>query len=140
VKITIDLDTIISRVQAKRARERTLREAGIAVLRDWKKAMTEPPDRSHLLAGATPGPQRVPKVGELLFEFLRGHDRIRCELRDHGPFGVEAQFLINEELFISRTFHPRLDPMRTPRDGDGDRLGKMTENRSERLSELRGRK
>lgn len=116
MKLTIDLDTIITRVQAKRARERTLRAAGIAVLRDWKTRMTEPTDRSHLLAGATPGPQRVPKVGELLFEFLRGHDRIRCELRDHGPFGVEAQFLINEELFISRTFHPRLDPMRTPRE------------------------
>jgi hypothetical protein len=25
-------------------------------------------------------------------EFLLGHDRILCELRDHGPYGVEAQF------------------------------------------------
>ncbi len=57
----------------------------------------------------------MPRVGALLFEFLRGHDRFRCELRDHGSYGVEAQFLINEELFIGRTFHQRLDPQRTPR-------------------------
>lgn len=114
MKLTIDLDPIVARVLAKRDRERLLRAAGVAVLRDWKKRMTK--NRSDLLAGATPAPPRAPKVGELLFEFLRGHDRIRCELRDHGPFGVEAQFLINEELFIGRTFHPRLDPMRTPRE------------------------
>ena len=59
--------------------------------------------------------QPVTTLGELLFEFLRGHDRIRCELRDHGAYGVEAQFLINEELVIGRTFHQRLDPTRTPR-------------------------
>lgn len=51
----------------------------------------------------------------LLFEFLRGHDRIRCELVDHGSYGVEAQFLTNEEFIIGRTFHQRLDPERTPR-------------------------
>jgi hypothetical protein len=27
---------------------------------------------------------RQPKAGERLFEFLRGHDRFLCELRDHG--------------------------------------------------------
>lgn len=55
------------------------------------------------------------RPGELLFEFLRGHDRIRCELRDQGAYGVEAMFLTNEEFVISRTFHQRLDPSRTPR-------------------------
>lgn len=78
--------------------------------------MSTTDDRSHLLAGATPAVPRVPTVGALLFEFLRGYDRVRCELRDHGPFGVEAQFLINEELFICRTFHQRLDLTRTPRE------------------------
>jgi hypothetical protein len=31
-----------------------------------------------------PAPPRTPKPGELLFEFLHGHDRILCELRDDG--------------------------------------------------------
>ncbi len=62
-------------------------------------------------APAGPRPPR-----ERLFEFLRGHDRILCELVDHGAYGVEAQFLTNEELTIGRTFHPRIDPTRTPRE------------------------
>ena len=38
-------------------------------------------------------PARQPQPGEPLFEFLRGHDGFLCELRDHGPYGVErAQF------------------------------------------------
>jgi hypothetical protein len=63
-----------------------------------------------------PAPPRQPRPGERLFEFLRGHDRFLCELRDHGdPFGVEAQFYQNEEFLISRRFEPRMDPTRTPR-------------------------
>ena len=62
-----------------------------------------------------PGPRQA-QPGELLFEFLQGHTRIRCELRDHGDYGVEAQFLHNEEIVIGRTFHQRLDPTRTPRE------------------------
>jgi hypothetical protein len=64
---------------------------------------------------AKPDPPRVARVGELLFEFLRGHTRIRCEFLDHGAYGVEAQILHDEELVIARTFHQRLDPTRTPR-------------------------
>ena len=62
-------------------------------------------------APAGPQPPR-----ERLFEFLRGHDRILCELVDHGGYGVEAQFLTNEELTIGRTFHRRLDLTHTPRE------------------------
>lgn len=40
---------------------------------------------------------RVAVAGELLFEFLCGQDRFRCQLRDHGEFGIEAQFYENEE-------------------------------------------
>jgi hypothetical protein len=48
---------------------------------------------------------------------MRGYDRIRCELRDHGEvYGVEAQFLHNGFPMICRTFNPRLDPTRTPRE------------------------
>jgi hypothetical protein len=41
------------------------------------------------------------------FEFRRGHDRFVCELRDHGGYGVEAQFFLNEEFFTSRRFDRR---------------------------------
>src|SRR5262245_34837660 len=44
-----------------------------------------------------PNPARQPQSGELLFEFPRGHDRFLCELRDHGAYGIEAQFWKNEE-------------------------------------------
>lgn len=58
-----------------------------------------------LLAGAKPLAPRQPEPGELLFEFVLGHDRWRCELRDHGEqYGVEAQFLLNGDLERARTF------------------------------------
>jgi hypothetical protein len=53
-----------------------------------------------------PAPLRQAQPGEVLFEFLRGHDRFVCELRDHGAHGVEAQFFLNEELFTSRRRAP----------------------------------
>jgi hypothetical protein len=77
--------------------------------------MSGPEDPHALLSTARPKPPRRGEPGELLFEFLRGHDRVRCELRDHGEYGFEAQFLINEELVIGRIFHQRLNPARTPR-------------------------
>ena len=51
----------------------------------------------------------VSQPGELLFEFLRERDhvRFRCELRDHGAYGVEAQYLRNEEFLIGRRFDTR---------------------------------
>lgn len=58
----------------------------------------------------------VSRPGELLFEFLRGHDRFRCELRDHGAYGVEAQFFKNDEFDIAHTFPPWLDRTRTSRE------------------------
>ena len=61
-------------------------------------------------------PPRQAQPGELLFEFLCGHDRYRCELRDHGDYGVEAQFFLNEEFFYGRRFDASLDPNRTPRE------------------------
>ena len=39
-----------------------------------------------------PRPTRQLKQGERLFEVRRGHDRFLCELRDHGEYGIEAQF------------------------------------------------
>jgi hypothetical protein len=48
---------------------------------------------------------RRPNPGEVLFGFT-GPDggQMRCELRDHGEFGVEAQLLLDEMLYIARTF------------------------------------
>jgi hypothetical protein len=59
--------------------------------------------------------QRQPQPGERLFEFLVGPNRYRCELRDHGAYGLEAQFFENEQFWYSRRFDGRLDPTRTPR-------------------------
>lgn len=77
---------------------------------------TSPADQTQLTHNAPKHPQHVSSAGELLFEFVSGLDRFRCELRDHGRYGVEAQFLLNGELFIARTFAPHLDPQRPPRE------------------------
>jgi hypothetical protein len=54
---------------------------------------------------------------EKLFEFLRGHDRILCELVDDGPvYGVDVQFFTSEEIVIGRTFPAYPDAARTPRE------------------------
>lgn len=57
------------------------------------------PNRRH--------PVRQPAPGERLFEFLRGHDRFFCELRNHDNYGIEAQFFKNDEFFYSRRFDLR---------------------------------
>lgn len=74
-------------------------------------------DGQHL-HNRQPDAPRLPRPGELLFEFhvARTHRFYRVELRDHGEFGVEAQFLDPVDPIICRTFHPRLDPTRTPRE------------------------
>jgi hypothetical protein len=56
---------------------------------------------------AWPPPPVMPRPPELLFEFLRGHDRFTCELRFLGEWGVEAMFLKNEELFVGHRFDTR---------------------------------
>jgi len=66
--------------------------------------MTDDPFYAPNLATA---PRRQPQPGEKLFEFLRGHDRYLCELRDHGVYGIEAQFWENEEFRYSRRFETR---------------------------------
>jgi hypothetical protein len=74
-------------------------------------------DTPHL-HNQQPDPPRRARPGELLFEFhvARTHRFYRVELRDHGAYGVEAQFLDPVDPIICRTFHPRLDPTRTPRE------------------------
>ena len=70
-----------------------------------------------MTVGITPPLSHPRPPRETLFEFLRGHDRIRCDLVDHGDvYGVEAQFFINEDFSRSQRFDPRLDRLRSPRD------------------------
>jgi hypothetical protein len=93
---------------------------------------TSPTNQDALRHNAPRTAPRSPQPGEVLFEFLRGHDRFRCELRDHGAYGVEAQFFQNEEFLASRSFHPQLDPTRTPRElatqwAEQERLALQTE-------------
>jgi len=73
-------------------------------------------DDAFYLPNRPPQPARQPKAGERLFAFLRGHDRFLCELRDHGAYGIEAQFWKNEEFLISHRFDPALHPTRTSRE------------------------
>ncbi len=78
---------------------------------------TAPRNQAALRHNASQPPTREAQPGELLFEFQHGHDRMRCELRDHGAiYGVEAQFFRNGEFSFSRRFDPRLDPGRPPRE------------------------
>jgi len=70
------------------------------------------PDEPFYAPNAKPLPPRKPRPGEPLFSFVRGHDRFACELRYHGEWGVEAQFLKNEELLIGRRFDLRAQAVR----------------------------
>lgn len=47
---------------------------------------------------------RQQTAGERLFEFVSEKKHYACELRDHREFGTEAQFLLNGEFYIARTF------------------------------------
>ena len=59
----------------------------------------------------------MPQHGKPLFEFLHGHDRYLCELRDHGEvYGIEAQFWKNEEVFYSRRVRHANRAERPPRE------------------------
>jgi hypothetical protein len=58
---------------------------------------------------AKPAPLRRRRPGERLFEFRKGSDHYVGELRYHGEFGVEAQFLLNGDLYIARTFQDQPD-------------------------------
>jgi hypothetical protein len=64
-------------------------------------------DEPFYAPGRKPRPARQPKAGELLFEFLVGQARWRCELRDQGAYGVEAQFFENAEFSRSRRWRTR---------------------------------
>ncbi len=58
-----------------------------------------------------PSPRTEPRPGEVLFEVIRQSDQaqFRCELRDHGEYGLEVQVfkdrkLVDGAVFATRTF------------------------------------
>lgn len=64
---------------------------------------TSPRDQDALTAGhQSTRAVRTATRRVLLFEFARGEHRYRCDLLDHGTFGVEAQFAKNGEFFEGR--------------------------------------
>jgi hypothetical protein len=65
-------------------------------------------DSSYMRHDAPRPEPRQPQPGELLFELRRGIKRFRCELRTHGEWGVEAQFLLDGSLLIGRRFDNRV--------------------------------
>jgi hypothetical protein len=75
-------------------------------------------DDRALFWDAPQPPPRQPQPGELLFEFhvAATHTFYRVELRDHGAYGVEAQFLDPIDIRSARTFRQDMDPTRTPRE------------------------
>lgn len=113
----IDVDAILARVMARRTRERELHDRGVVMLQGWRRRTmdTSPKNQAALRYDAPKAPERQPQPGELLFEFERGTDRFRCELRDNAGAGVEVQFFKNGEFLYGQHFDPRLDRIRTSR-------------------------
>jgi hypothetical protein len=70
---------------------------------------TSPTNQAALRYGASPRAACTAQPGELLFEFHveRTHTLYRCELRDRGTYGVEAQFFDPIDLRIAHLFPTR---------------------------------
>jgi hypothetical protein len=51
----------------------------------------------------------------------KDHRRIVCELRYHGEFGIEAQFLRDGGIAVARTFRRARSPSSGPRK-NGERI------------------
>jgi hypothetical protein len=70
-----------------------------------------PDDRSETPGRMPPSSRTEPRPGEVLYEFIRKSDRaqFRCDLRDHGEYGIEVQVfkdgkLVAASVFATRTF------------------------------------
>lgn len=65
-------------------------------------------DEPFYIPGHKPAAPRQRRPGELLFTFrTTDHKQVDCELRDHGAYGVEAQFWIDREFRYGRRFDTR---------------------------------
>ena len=59
-----------------------------------------------------PPAPRQPRPGELLWEIHGAGRWHRCELRDHGPYGIEAQIFSDTNELIARRFDTREQAIR----------------------------
>ena len=59
-----------------------------------------------MLWNASPPKLPQPRPGEPLFALQKGHRRTECELRYHGEYGVEAQFLDDGEFNGHLSYRP----------------------------------
>jgi hypothetical protein len=67
------------------------------------------PDNSWMLWNAQPPKLPQPPPGEPLFALAKGTRRAVCELRYHGEYGVEVQFLDDGELSCDRRFNTKAE-------------------------------
>jgi hypothetical protein len=83
--------------------------------------------------GLSPSSSTIIIVNGIIFEFHveRTQTFYRVEFRDHGQYGVEAQFLDPIDLVIRRTFSSASGPD-TNAARDGDRQGRRTGEAMER--------
>ena len=79
------------------------------------------PNPEWFQASKSPTAVRQPKPGEALYELEIDGTRYRCELRDFGEFGIEAQMLVSGELWQSCRFFGRVLAVRWA-EGIRDRL------------------
>jgi hypothetical protein len=56
-----------------------------------------------------PAPAWLSNPGEPLWFLNKLHEMFSCELRYHGPWGVEAQILKDGALLIGRRFETRAE-------------------------------
>ena len=54
-----------------------------------------------------PRPPREAKAGEFVWTFQKNARTLRCELRDHGEHGCEAQLVRDDEFYVGRRFDRR---------------------------------
>jgi hypothetical protein len=52
-------------------------------------------------------PERTPQPGEPVWTLQKNGRTLRCELRDHGEHGCEAQLLRDGEFYVGRRFDRR---------------------------------
>lgn len=64
-------------------------------------------DPKALLWNAPPPPARVPTPTESLWTLTKNGKRFTCELRSHGKYGWECQFLEDAEFVDGRRFAMR---------------------------------
>jgi hypothetical protein len=60
-----------------------------------------------LLWNAPKPPTRTPRPGERVWSMTKNGKRVDAELRDHGEFGCECQFVVDGELARGRLWPTR---------------------------------